>query len=79
MNFKFRKCFICFDSDITEKHHVRHAELRLAVELINRGAIPISLRLPNEADRSKNGLDDFLIRYGKEKFEELLTKAEEGI
>jgi len=79
LNFKFRKCFICFDSDITEKHHVRHAELRLAVELINRGGIPISLRLPNESDSSKNGLDDFLIRYGKEKFEELLNKAEEGI
>ena len=75
LNLRYRKCFICFDSDITDKHSVRHAELRLAVELINRDAIPILLRLPTEQDVSKNGLDDFLVKSGRGKFEELLKKT----
>jgi hypothetical protein len=44
--FKHRKCYIGFDSDITEKHNVRHAELRLAVEISNRDGIPFSIRFP---------------------------------
>ncbi len=44
--FKHRKCYIVFDSDITEKHNVKHAELRLAVEILNRDGIPFSIRFP---------------------------------
>ncbi|HEX3035421.1 MAG TPA: DUF3854 domain-containing protein, partial [Thermodesulfobacteriota bacterium] len=70
-----RDVFIVFDSDITEKHNVRHAEIRLAVELTNRGARVFSIRLPNESDGDKNGLDDYLERYGKEKFQELINSV----
>jgi uncharacterized protein DUF3854 len=45
--WKDRTVYICFDSDINEKHSVKHAELRLAIKLINRGAIVCSVRLPN--------------------------------
>jgi len=76
LKFKYRNCYIVFDSDITEKHNVRHAELRLAVELLNRGSIPLSVRLPNEDDGGKNGLDDFLVRYGKEEFNKLVIQAD---
>ncbi|MGE5445246.1 MAG: DUF3854 domain-containing protein [Ignavibacteriales bacterium] len=47
LNLRNRKCYICFDSDISHKFQVRHAELRLAVAIINRGGIPLSVRLPN--------------------------------
>lgn len=41
-----RTAYIVFDSDIVQKHSVKHAEIRLAVEIINRGGIPFSIRLP---------------------------------
>lgn len=46
LNFKHRNCYIAFDSDITEKHNVKHAELRLAVEISNRNGFPFSIRFP---------------------------------
>lgn len=70
-----RTSYITYDSDITQKHNVRHAELRLATELINRRARSYSVRLPNESDGSKNGLDDFLVRYGAQAFRELIKDA----
>lgn len=75
LNLKYRKCFIAFDSDITYKHSVKQAELRLAVNLINRRANPLSVRLPQEKDGLKNGIDDFLVTYGKEKFQNLLSRT----
>ena len=70
-----RKVYIAFDSDISDKHNVRHAELRLAVFLFNRGAQVYSLRLPNESDGKKNGLDDYLVRYGTEAFRQVIKDA----
>ncbi|MFI5322874.1 MAG: DUF3854 domain-containing protein [Thermodesulfobacteriota bacterium] len=73
--WKYRKVYIIYDSDIVEKLSVRQAEMRLAIELINRGADVRSIRLPNEPDGTKNGLDDYLVRYGNEKFRELIESA----
>lgn len=70
-----RRVYLCFDSDITEKQPVRHAELRLAIGLISHGAVVYSIRLPNEPDGSKNGLDDYLVRYGPEEFRKLIENA----
>lgn len=78
LKLKHRDCFIVFDSDISQKMNVRHAELRLAVNLINRGAKPICVRLPNNKDGSKNGLDDFLVKYGRAEFKKLLDKYKGG-
>lgn len=51
LNLRNRKCYICFDSDISHKFQVRHAELRLAVAIINRGGILLSVRLPNGSNQ----------------------------
>lgn len=79
MNLKHRTIYIVFDSDIGNKVGVQHAELRLAVELINRGSKPLSIRLPNEENGNKNGFDDYLVRHGSEAFIELVEKAEPTI
>ncbi len=76
---KYRKCYICFDSDITHKFNVRHAELRLTVELINRGAQVFAIRLPNEPNNDKNGLDDYLVRHGSDSFKALITKSQRPV
>lgn len=75
MNLKYRKCYIVFDSDINTKTNVKQAELRLAVTLINRGAIPFSVRLPAKQNGDKNGLDDFLLEEGIDEFRKLLKKS----
>lgn len=75
LNLKYRKCFIAFDSDIIGKHGVRHAELRLAVNLLNRGALPRSVRFPEKQNGDKTGLDDYLVANGKDEFRKLMDKA----
>lgn len=66
---------IAFDSDMTSKPQVKHAELRAAVKFTNRGARVLSVRLPNEPDGSKNGADDYIVRYGRVKYQELNQQA----
>lgn len=73
--WKDRKAYVVFDSDIVEKHGVRHAELRLAIERLNKGATVYSVRLPNEPDGQKNGADDYLVKYGSEAFKGLVEAA----
>ena len=73
--WKDRKAYVVFDSDIVEKYNVRHAELRFAIEHLNKGATVYSVRLPNEPDRQKNGADDYLVRYGTEAFKGLVEAA----
>lgn len=75
LNFKQRKCYICFDSDIKDKINVRQAEIRLSIELMNRGAQVFAIRFPKEANGDKNGLDDFLLCYDAEAFKELMSRA----
>lgn len=73
--WKGRSIYIVFDSDTSTKHGVRHAELRLAIELINRGAKVFIVRLPGGQDGSKNGVDDHLVRHGEEGFKVLVKEA----
>lgn len=70
-----RRVYIVYDSDASEKPHVREAESRLAKELSGRGAEVYVVRVPGEPDGSKNGLDDFLCRHGAENFRKLVDKA----
>ena len=72
-----RKVFIVFDNDIGKKTQVRQAELRLAVHVINKGGEPFSVRLPNSDE--KNGLDDYLVKYGAEDFKELVNNAKKTL
>jgi len=73
--WKDRSVYIVFDSDISKKHGVKQPEIRLSIKLINRVANVLSVRLPNEEDGSKNGLDDYLVRYGNQEFHDLVDKA----
>lgn len=76
LNLKYRKCYIAFDSDIICKHNVRQAELRLAATLLNRGAIPLSIRFSVNQNGDKNGLDDFLVEKGKNELNKLINKSQ---
>ena len=73
--WKDRTVYIVFDSDISDKHSVKQAEIRLAINLINRGAIALSVRLPRDEDEGKNGLDDYLVRHGSDEFCKLVDNA----
>lgn len=77
--WKNRHVYIVFDSDITDKLEVRRAELRLAIELSNRGAKVFAIRLPSEVNGDKNGLDDYLVRYSAEEFRELTKESKPTI
>ncbi|MCL1474411.1 DUF3854 domain-containing protein [Argonema antarcticum] len=71
INWKDRRVVIAFDSDMTHKHSVRAEFFKLALWLKNKGAHPETLLLPNNIDGSKNGLDDFAVRYGVKALEYL--------
>lgn len=71
-----REVIVVFDSDVTTKPEVQDAEARLAAQLRLLGADVKVVRLPNEPDGEKNGIDDFLVRYGKDELYRLIKKAE---
>lgn len=75
-----RKVFIVFDSDIDRKEDVQKAESKLAQHLTDRGAIVRCVRLPDgEPDEAgepvKVGLDDFLVAHGAAELRKLLDGA----
>lgn len=77
-----RPVYIAFDSDISEKPAVQHAETWLAHHLRNRGAIVKVLRLPDgpageDGKPSKVGLDDYLLTHGAAGLRALLDNAHE--
>ncbi|MEQ9549943.1 MAG: phage/plasmid primase, P4 family [Coleofasciculus sp. G3-WIS-01] len=75
INWKGRKVYIAFDSDIVDKYQVKDAIAKLAKALRNLGAFPKIARIPNEIDGSKNGPDDFIVRHGSEAFNTILGEA----
>jgi hypothetical protein len=59
-----RRVNICFDSDMLHNPNVQEAARRLAEHLIARGAEVFITYLPDKADDSKMGTDDFLVADG---------------
>jgi hypothetical protein len=59
-----RRITICFDSDMLRNVSVQDAARRLAEHLIGRGAEVFITYLPDQADGSKMGADDFLAGGG---------------
>jgi hypothetical protein len=55
-----RQVYICFDSDVFHNPDVSDAARRFAGHLIGRGAAVHLCYLPDQADGSKTGADDFL-------------------
>lgn len=69
-----KEVFIAFDSDIETKPDVQTAEKWLAHYLKCSGAIVKVVRLPADGEK-KVGLDDYLIKHGPAKFQDLLNTA----
>jgi Domain of unknown function (DUF3854) len=59
-----RRVTICFDSDMLRNPNVQDAARRFAGHLIGRGAEVFTTYLPDQADGSKMGADDFLAGGG---------------
>jgi energy-coupling factor transporter ATP-binding protein EcfA2 len=78
IEWKGRTVFLIFDSDAATNRKVRQAERELAAHLKGRGADVRIVRLPSEPDGSKNGLDDFLVRHGKEALRSLMDRRAEA-
>lgn len=72
-----RPVYICYDSDAISNNLVMSAENALAKELLNLGARPYILRLPQLAPPAKTGLDDFIVSEGSAAFVELIGTAQE--
>ena len=71
--WKTRLVYLVFDSDQNSKPLVQLAASRLALALTARGAVVYEVALPQPADGSKMGIDDFLVRYGPAAFDELVA------
>jgi len=76
IDWRSRKVYQCFDSDIVDKISVQSALARRAYELAQLGAYPYLVLLPNEIDGAKNGLDNFVLKHGIEALEILAKKAQ---
>ena len=68
--------YICYDSDAKTKPPVIGAENSLARALLDVGAVVHVVRIPPDGE-AKVGLDDYIVKHGKEKFEELLKSTPE--
>ncbi|BBC24591.1 phage/plasmid primase, P4 family [Pseudanabaena sp. ABRG5-3] len=75
VDYRNRKVYQCFDSDIIEKSLVQVALAKRAYTLTQQGASPYLVLLPNEIDGSKNGLDDFVVRHGIDALKLLAKEA----
>lgn len=74
-NWNGRTVTICFDSDAATNPNVVRAQVSLSHELSARGALPRIVSLPAADDGTKLGLDDYLVRYGREKYESLVAET----
>lgn len=76
IEFEGRKVIICYDSDARTNGQVRLAQDRLAVELsTRRGASVFVIRLPDDSDGNKQGLDDYIVNEGEAAFDDLIDSA----
>lgn len=76
ITWKERLVYICFDSDRASNPNVLEAEFRLAAVLAAQGAVVRIIVLPNLADGSKAGLDDFLVSFGIDAFRMRVDEAQ---
>jgi len=76
IQWKDRQVFLVFDSDSDRNEQVRIALVRLARELMARGARPYVVKLPTLEGMEKTGLDDYLVATGPEDFIALTQEAD---
>lgn len=76
--FPRRRVYIVYDSDIKGNPHIVRAAKRLAERLLERGALTYITILPGDADRGeKLGLDDYLLKFGDDSFEDIVSTSPE--
>ncbi len=73
--WKGRAAYIVYDSDTAHNWNVRLAEWKLAEHLESLDALVKIVRLPSGPNGEKQGLDDFLVSAGRDRFEQLLLEA----
>ncbi len=73
-NWRGRRVYIVFDSDIIVNPNVVNAANSLALTLVDHGGMPYICFIP-QLENGKSGLDDFLVINGPEMFEQLLSNA----
>ena len=78
IKWRGRNVFILFDSDVVLKDQVKKALEALCKALTKKGANVRVATLPMDLDGSKNGADDFLVKYGREALRQLLGKARDS-
>jgi hypothetical protein len=76
VNWIGRDTFICFDSDYATNPNICAAMNKLGEELMERGAMPKILLLPDVVDEGKTGLDDYFLENTADDFDALLAQAE---
>jgi Domain of unknown function (DUF3854) len=64
MGLEGREVFVAFDSDCMSKAGVQEALAALVAALKDRGAVVEVIYLPDAADGSKQGIDDYLVAGG---------------
>lgn len=74
-NFKGKEIYLCYDSDMWDKPQVRRALYSFACYLISEKKAKVKIIMLPKGDAK--GLDDYLIAYGKEAFQELFDNAKE--
>ena len=68
INWQERTTYLVFDSDYQDNPQVCRALYELAETLVDQGALPFLVTLPDVLDDGKTGLDDFLAsRQGSRK------------
>jgi hypothetical protein len=74
--WKSRRVNICYDSDAITNSKVLIAENRLARTLTDEGAAVYIIRLPQNPNGEKVGLDDYIVANGVQVFQHLLDTTE---
>jgi Domain of unknown function (DUF3854) len=70
------RVYLIYDSDARTNAQVQKAADRLSALLLEKGATPYQVVLPQLRPGEKTGLDDFLLARGKVGFESLIAEAE---
>lgn len=76
IEWRGRPVYVVFDSDMAHNARVQRAFDGLATTLKQHGADAYQIRLPSAPDGAKQGLDDYLARWGVDAFHALRQSPE---
>ena len=79
VSWQGRIVYLAFDSDVSRKQGPQRALHRLAGLLAERGAHVFQVMIPPAPDGSKQGLDDYLARHGRDSFIALTRSPETAL